>query len=369
MPTGTEAPTSPTAPTAPTAPAASARPIAPAAGDISDNDSSYSSENSLLDEDTVSLTSSIYKYRFENGRRYHAYHDGAYYAPNDEKQNDQLDLTHHLWSLTLDNKLLLAPIKNPQKILDVGTGTGIWAIDVADQFPSAQVIGTDLSPIQPQWIPPNCSFEIDDCNEDWTYQEDSFDFIHVRDMMGTVPDWDEFFRKAYFHTKPGGYIECLEHSVKGVSDEKPLGKDHTISKWGDIALDMGEKMGKSFAIHSKLKEMISKAGFTDVVEVKKKWPFNAWPEDSKLKEIGRWNQLRISQGIEGYALRMLTQVGGVSISRILYSMSSNTKKWSYGEVQAVLGQMRTATRDEKSKAYLDVTIVYARKPDPEPAND
>jgi len=39
--------------------------------------------------------------------------------------------------------------------MDVGTGTGIWAIDMADRFPNAQVKGIDLSPIQPNWVPPN----------------------------------------------------------------------------------------------------------------------------------------------------------------------------------------------------------------------
>ena len=53
-------------------------------------------------------------------------------------------------TLILDNKLYLAPIeKNIQKVLDIGTGTGIWAIDFADEHPSATVIGTDISPIQP----------------------------------------------------------------------------------------------------------------------------------------------------------------------------------------------------------------------------
>jgi hypothetical protein len=28
---------------------------------------------------------------------------------------------------------------------------GIWAIDFADAFPSAEVLGVDLAPIQPEW--------------------------------------------------------------------------------------------------------------------------------------------------------------------------------------------------------------------------
>lgn len=44
-------------------------------------------------------------------------------------------------------------IKNhlPARILDLGTGTGIWAIDMADKYPDAEVIGVDLSVIQPKW--------------------------------------------------------------------------------------------------------------------------------------------------------------------------------------------------------------------------
>ena len=40
------------------------------------------------------------------------------------------DLQHHLFLLTLDDQLSLAPIgNNLQNVLDVGTGTGIWALD------------------------------------------------------------------------------------------------------------------------------------------------------------------------------------------------------------------------------------------------
>ena len=54
-------------------------------------------------------------------------------------------------TLILENKLHLAPLgKTIQKVLDIGTGTGIWAIDFADEYPSASVIGTDISPIQPR---------------------------------------------------------------------------------------------------------------------------------------------------------------------------------------------------------------------------
>jgi methylase of polypeptide subunit release factors len=56
-----------------------------------------------------------------------------------------------MFNLILGGELHIAPLKNPQRVLDVGTGTGIWALDFAEQYPSAEVIGVDLSPIQPGW--------------------------------------------------------------------------------------------------------------------------------------------------------------------------------------------------------------------------
>ncbi len=58
-----------------------------------------------------------------------------YLLPNDEKEQNRLDLYHHMTKLLLDGKLHLAPIgSNPQRILDLGTGTGIWAIDMGQSF-------------------------------------------------------------------------------------------------------------------------------------------------------------------------------------------------------------------------------------------
>lgn len=44
-----------------------------------------------------------------------------------------MDLVHHIYRLVLGGKLYLAPIgENPSRILDLGTGTGIWAMDFAE---------------------------------------------------------------------------------------------------------------------------------------------------------------------------------------------------------------------------------------------
>lgn len=69
---------------------------------------------------------------------------------------DRLDIKHHVITLLCGGQLHLAPLLRPQRILDIGTGTGIWVMEMADSYPDAKIIGTDLSPVQPSWYEAVC---------------------------------------------------------------------------------------------------------------------------------------------------------------------------------------------------------------------
>ena len=114
----------------------------------SDQDSAFGGTASLADS-TTSITSSIrdsvFNYQFEHGRRYHAFQAGKYIFPNDEKEMERMDIEHHNQKLQMNGELFLCPlVDEPTEILDLGTGTGIWCIDMADKYPDCQLIGTDL---------------------------------------------------------------------------------------------------------------------------------------------------------------------------------------------------------------------------------
>ncbi|KAK2765868.1 methyltransferase domain-containing protein [Colletotrichum kahawae] len=140
-------------------------------------------------------------YRMENGRTYHGYKEGKYNLPNDETENERLELQHNLFLLTFDKKLGNAPPNDRDakvgRVLDIGTGTGLWAVDFGDEHPEAEVLGVDLSATFNNYSPPpNVMFEVDDIEEPWTYSP-KFDYIHSRMMNGCINDWEDYAAKCF----------------------------------------------------------------------------------------------------------------------------------------------------------------------------
>ena len=94
----------------------------------SQSDAGYESD-SMGGSVTTSLASSVRDYAFENGRRYHRFREGAYNFPNDDSEQEREDMKHAM-VVNICQTLHFAPIgPNPQNVLDMGTGTGIWAIE------------------------------------------------------------------------------------------------------------------------------------------------------------------------------------------------------------------------------------------------
>ncbi|KAF5537535.1 methyltransferase [Fusarium mexicanum] len=262
-------------------------------------------------ESTASMTSSILSYRTIQGRTFHSERGNAqYWAANDEQQNESMDVVHHFLSRLLDDKLFLSPLKdNIQSALDNGTGTEHVLMlkpgsDFADQFPSAKVVGTDISPIQPSWVPPNLEFHIDDCTQPWTFAPDSIDFVHMRYLFGSIKDW--FF----------------------IEGGKKMGQPCTI-----IEDDLQQKC-------------MREAGFEDIHIADYKIAIGGWPKDKKMREIGQYVLAALEQDFEGYVLYMASQLLG----------------WSMQEVKVYCAQLRRELRSTANHPFFRYRAVYGRKP-------
>ncbi|KAF7555275.1 hypothetical protein G7Z17_g2287 [Cylindrodendrum hubeiense] len=286
---------------------------------VEPDDEVLDDQASSLGYDTASsaqsLASSIVDYRRENGRTYHRYSEGKYSLPNDDIENERLDLQHHLFLLTFDNKLGLAPPNQAdskvERVLDVGTGTGIWALDYGDEHPEAEVIGVDLSPIQPSFVPPNVKFYIDDIEAPWAYPK-PFNYIHCRMMTSSLASWPNFLRDAFNNLAPGGYTELQEIDLFAKSDDDTLKDGSALAKCTKLLNDACNILGRPFQDNSKLKDIMAKIGYVDIVVTTFKWPTNAWARDKKHKELGMWNSENMSTGLEALTMAPFTRALGWS---------------------------------------------------------
>ncbi|QSZ33362.1 hypothetical protein DSL72_002950 [Monilinia vaccinii-corymbosi] len=312
--------------------------------DALENDSAFGGPAASHTSKT-SLTSGITRYREENGRRYHAYRDGKYLMPNDDDEQDRMDLLHHVFNLVLEGRLFLAPIESPQRVLDVGTGTGIWAIDFADQYPSSHVVGCDLSPIQPGWIPPNLEFEVDDVEDTWRYSQ-AFDFIHIRSLGGSIASWPHLLQQARNNLNEGGYIELVDFEYHGYSDDGTGDLAPSFQKW-QAGLDEASKLfGRELNVAMKFKDWLNEAGFEAVEERHWRLPMAPWARDRRNKEIGLYMQQNMLDATVAYGMAHFTRILG----------------WSPDEYQVLAAGVRNEFKDSRVHNWCNMYIVYGRKP-------
>lgn len=220
--------------------------------------------------------------------------------------------------------------------------------DFADDHPEAIVIGTDVSPIQPAWVPPNVRFEIEDCTGPWTFEPNSFDYIHMRFLLGSIDDWNLLMQRAFAACKPGGYIESFEPSSYLESDDGTVTDTMAMGQWGKLFIEGGRKMGRSFEVyqHGTVRAALESAGFVDIHEENFKVPIGGWPKDPHQKQIGMFTRVGFLQDPEGYLVFL-----------------AHTMSWKREQTLVFLAHLKRELRSNKIHAFYRQKVLWARKPE------
>ncbi|CCF43091.1 TAM domain methyltransferase [Colletotrichum higginsianum] len=315
--------------------------------DTSHAEDGYQTASETSSRASASLTSSIRDYNFENRRRYHKYKEGQYHFPNDDPEQEREDMKHAMVVHLCGGSLHSAPLENPQKVLDVGTGTGIWAIDMGDEYPEADIIGIDLSPIQPDFVPPNVQFIVDDAEVEWVYPDDTFDYVHLRNMAPSIKKWPELFAEAYRVLKPGGWIEMQEMRWVYGCDDGTIGPDYAPAKMGANIKEGLARLGVEMNAAESYPTRVENAGFVNLQHEVKKVPVGPWAKDNNLRKIGDYCLAAIYDGLHAITIGPFTRGLG----------------WSPVEVEVFLIQVRKDLLNPAIHAHVYFHSLSAQKPD------
>jgi hypothetical protein len=88
-----------------------------------------------------------------------------------------------------------------------------------------------------------------------------------------------------------------------------------------LIFQAGDTIGKTYRTAYGTKKWMEDAGFINVVEKDYKFPIGKWPADTRMKELGMWFRAYFEDGMEGYAMALLTRVLKVSCClSFLYSV-------------------------------------------------
>lgn len=289
---------------------------------------------------------------------------------------DRLDLQHHCFRVAYGGATYSAPLASHRplrRILDLGTGTGRWAIDLAYQFPQAHVTGIDLSPIQPSWIPANCDFEVDDVEASWTVAPGSVDYVHARGLRAAIADWPALLAQVYAALRPGGLVEITELCAPLLQPAGQVAAEYDSyvhaglvalgRRWPRLgAEDAGDPGGTGSAGGAggagsprdatdpddaeALGDQLVAAGFVGVTVQRARLPVGTWPVQPALKELGAQWQACVLAGLEGAALAVLTR--GLC--------------WTREEVDVLVGNMRREVAERDAHRVSRAASFVATKP-------
>ncbi|ORY71059.1 UMTA methyltransferase family protein [Pseudomassariella vexata] len=218
----------------------------------------------------------------------------------------------------MNGDLSWAPISEPANVLDIGTGTGIWAIEFADKNPTSNVVGTDLSLIRAQDIPPNCEFFRADAEENWIFDY-SFDYIHLRLMNTCFDDPKGMVKKIFDHLQPDGLIEYQEFCFEQIAADEA----------SELAIQNNAQS------HQATERRTNRSHLSRL---------NPWPLDPKDKQIDMYSQHNLTEATRS-TCKFMKALG-----------------MTESEIDSFLDGVGSSIADTSVHSYTPWYVVYGRKP-------
>lgn len=154
-------------------------------------------------------------------------------------------------------------------------------------------------------------------------------------MSSPVRDPEELALTDRSFLEPGGYLEIQDYILPPRSNDGTY-DGTSLALWAETMLAACRKIGRPMDLSHKYREWMEEAGFVEIEEKLFVWPTNTWPKVKHLKELGRWNEVNLVEGMEGFSLALMTRALG----------------WSKEEVEVLCAKVRNDLKDRSIHAYF-----------------
>ena len=240
---------------------------------------------------------------FLRGRRHL---EAPYPLPKDMGEVNRLDFQHYLLRNGFRGNFA-APLTQPQSILDVGTGTGRWAMELAQVYPQANVVGFDMAPpaIDDQALlgngldrrPDNYTFVQGNLLDGLPFADRNFDFVHQRLLITAIPKdrWPSIIADLTRVTRPGGWVELAE---VGVPEHAGPNLERLWASW----IAMCQKRNVDFTMGHMLGDLLQAAGLSSVTRRHVDFPMGAY--GGRLGSLSATDCLATGEALRGPVVAM-----------------------------------------------------------------
>ena len=259
----------------------------------------------------------------------------SYLFPRHPGEADRLDLQHHALREALGRNHL-APVGPLGRVLDVGTGTGRWGIEICWEHPEALVVGLDLVPGRAEH-PSGYRHVRGNVLQGLPFQSDTFDFVHQRFLVSGIPvgEWPRVVRELIRVTRPGGWVELGEPTMgsRRIGSATERLQRMLLEIAGSLGLDAGN------VVFGSVDRYLREAGLEAVTRREFEVP------------VGEWGG-RVGSFLASDARALYTRMCEVLQARGALS------------AEETAGLIRRAMQElEEHRTVWPIAIAYGRKPD------
>ena len=293
--------------------------------------------------------------------------------PVDTTERDRLDVMHTLLKTARPTNAKLTHVPTDvltrvapspalaPKVMDLGCGTGLWMLQMAERFTNAEFYGFDINHMLPITLLSNIVPYVPcDIESPWSMGRGHWTMIHAQLMLGSITSWNYLFQQTRSHLEPGGWFESVEIDWKPRCDDGTMNENSQqpgLMQWWDRVSRAYRTAHHALEYNHNIDRDLEGHGFKDITHYKYQIPLCGWHSTDPVKHrVGSWWNIAMSPGntdegcfgLEAMSLRPLLDVDSTA--------------WTPALVQRLCREALTEASDLNVHAYNELHIVIARAP-------